>query len=75
MESFEDIDNIFGSGSKLSDTQKDEEWEKYKGKYVSWEGQITYKNLNVASGLRIGMMQNERLYVELKVGLAKRIKS
>jgi hypothetical protein len=74
VESFEDIDNIFGSGSKLSDTQKDEEWEKYKGKYVSWEGQITYKNLNVASGLRIGMMQNERLYVELKVGLAKKNK-
>jgi hypothetical protein len=74
VESFADLDNIFGigSGSKLSDTQKDEEWEKYKGKYVSWEGQILYKNLNVASGLRIVITQKAKGDVELKVSLAKK---
>lgn len=72
VESFEDLDNIFGKGSKLSDAQKDKEWEKYEGKYVSWMGQIVYKNLNVAAGLRIGMTQKERGDVELKIGLAKK---
>ena len=72
VESFDDLDSIFGKESKLSDIEKDAAWEKYVGKYVSWMGQITYKNLNVASGLRIGIMQKERAYVELKVSLAKK---
>jgi hypothetical protein len=43
IESFDDLNNIFGKESKLSDAQKDTTWEKYKGKYVSWMGQIVYK--------------------------------
>jgi len=74
VETFEDIDNIFGKGSNLSDAQKDEAWGKYKGKYVSWMGQIVYKNINVASGMRIGIMQKERGDVEVKVGVAKKNK-
>lgn len=74
VESFEDLDVLFGSDSSLSDIQKDEAWKKYEGKYVSWMGKIVYKNLNVASGLRIGMMQNEKRCVELKVGLSKKDK-
>ena len=74
VESFEDLDNIFGKGSNLSDVQKDKAWEKYKGKYVSWMGQIVYKNLNVATGLRLGITQKERGDVELKIGLAKKDK-
>ncbi|HHT9135939.1 MAG TPA: phospholipase D-like domain-containing protein [Candidatus Wunengus sp. YC60] len=74
VETFEDLDNIFGKGSNLSDAQKDEAWGKYKGKYVSWMGQIVYKNLNVASGLRIGMMQKEKGDVEVKFGRAKKEK-
>ncbi len=72
-ESFEDLDKIFGKGSNLSDAQKDKAWEKYKGKYVSWMGQIVHKNLNVASGLRV-MMQMESGDVEVKFGLAKKEK-
>ncbi|MEP9410534.1 MAG: hypothetical protein HRF42_03895 [Candidatus Brocadia sp.] len=72
IESFEDLDKIFGKESNLSDAQKDKAWEKYKGKYVSWMGQIVHKNLNVASGLRVMMMQKERCDVELKFGLAKK---
>lgn len=74
VESFEDLDRIFGKGSNLSDAQKDKAWEKYKGKYVSWMGQIVHKNLNVASGLRVMMMQKESGDVELKFGLAKKEK-
>ncbi|MFN3533099.1 MAG: phospholipase D-like domain-containing protein [Candidatus Brocadia sp.] len=74
VESFEDLDKIFGKGSNLSDAQKDEAWEKYKGKYVSWMGQIVHKNLNVASGLRVMMKQKESGDVELKFGLAKKEK-
>ena len=74
IESFDDLNNIFGKESKLSDAQKDIMWEKYKGKYVSWMGQIVYKNLNVASGLRIGIMQRDKGDVELKISLAKKDK-
>jgi len=74
VETFEDLDNMFGKGSNLSEAQKDEAWGRYKGKYVSWMGQIVYKNLNVASGLRIGMMQKEKGDIEVKVGLAKKDK-
>lgn len=76
VESFEDIDTIFGKGSNLSDVQKDDAWEKYKGKYVSWIGQIAYKNANVASGLRVGIMQraNNDIDIELRVGLSKKNK-
>lgn len=74
IESFEDLDKIFGKESSLSDAQKDKAWEKYKGKYVSWMGQIVHKNLNVASGLRVMMMQKEGGDVELKFGLAKKEK-
>ncbi len=72
VESFNDLDNIFSRTGSLSDAQKDEEWKKYEGKYVSWSGQILYKNLNVASGLRIVMTQKEKGDVELKVSLTKK---
>ncbi|MCR4320223.1 MAG: hypothetical protein NUV74_07840, partial [Candidatus Brocadiaceae bacterium] len=74
VETFEDLDNLFGKGSNLSEVQKDEAWGRYKGKYVRWLGQIVYKNLNVASGLRIGMMQKEKGDIEVKAGLAKKDK-
>ncbi|HLG30194.1 MAG TPA: hypothetical protein VI387_08300, partial [Candidatus Brocadiales bacterium] len=37
-------------------------------------GQIVYKNINVASGLRVGMTQKESGDVELKINLAKKDK-
>ncbi|MCF6158182.1 MAG: hypothetical protein E3K32_06365 [wastewater metagenome] len=74
VESFEDIDAIFSNKSKLTDSEKEEAWKKYQGKYVSWIGQIVYKNLSVASGLRIGIKQKEDKYIELKVSLSKKNK-
>lgn len=72
VDSFEDIDKIFGAGSALTDTQKDEAWEKYKGKYVNWTGQIANKNVNVAVGLRIGITNKERGDVELMAVASKK---
>ena len=36
-----DFCRIFGTQSKLSDLQKDEEIKKYKGKYVKWTGKVS----------------------------------
>lgn len=74
VESFEDMEGIFGKESTLSDAQKDEAWKKYEGKYVSWSGQIVYKNVNVATGLRVGITQKERGEVEVKFSMAKKEK-
>ncbi len=65
VDTFEDIDKIFGAKSTLTDAQKDAAWEKYKGKYVNWAGQIANKNINVAVGLRIGITNKEHGDVEL----------
>ncbi len=72
VESFDDLDKLFGKESGLSAEQKDTAWGKYRGKYVSWMGRIVSKNVNAATGLRIGIMQKESGDVELKVSLAKK---
>ncbi|MBV6518833.1 MAG: hypothetical protein DCC43_04750 [Candidatus Brocadia sp.] len=74
VESFEDLDSIFGKESKVSEAQKEIAWGKYKGKYVSWMGQIMCKNVNVATGLRMGMTQKTKGDVEVKISLAKKDK-
>jgi hypothetical protein len=38
--SYFDFDSIFGSTSSLTDIQKEEEWKKYEGKIVKWEGSV-----------------------------------
>ena len=73
-ESFADIDNIFGSGSTLSSAEKDETWKKYEGKYVRWEGQIVYKNLNAVSGLRVKIRQTDRGDVEIRLSIIQKDK-
>lgn len=71
-DTFEDIDKIFGAKSALTDAEKDAAWEKYKGKYVNWTGQIANKNINAAVGLRIGITNKERGDVELIAVASKR---
>lgn len=73
-ESFEDLDTIFGDKSNLTDNQKEDVWKRYEGKYVSWIGQIIYKNLTAASGLRMRMEQENKKYVEVKIGSSKKNK-
>ncbi len=72
VETFEDLDTIFGKGSSLPDEQKNVEWKKYEGKYVSWSGQIDYKDTNAASAIKVGITQREKGDVEVRFGPAKK---
>ncbi|MFO0795643.1 MAG: phospholipase D-like domain-containing protein [Candidatus Brocadiaceae bacterium] len=74
-ESFAEIDNIFGIGSTLSSAEKDEAWKKYEGKYIRWEGQIVYKNLNAVSGLRVKVRQKDRGDVEIRLSILQKDKA
>jgi hypothetical protein len=46
---FEAFEKTFGPASDLTPEQKDLEFERYKGKYVRWEGILVY--LNAAEGV------------------------
>ena len=39
---FNEIDQLFGDDSNMTDLQKDEAWKDYEGKCVEWEGELTY---------------------------------
>ncbi len=64
-DSFEDLYNIFGNYSKLTKEQKEDEWRKYKGKYVRWKGVVSYKGLSQDDWNRIGIRHNVYTNVEL----------
>ncbi len=49
-QSFEEVDDIFGADSKLTDLQKDELWKDYEGKYVTWTGELTYLKEGLGGG-------------------------
>jgi len=76
VESFEDMDNLFGEESVLSEKQKEERWGKYKGKYVSWIGKIVYKHSGNQNNVLIGFAQGdgEEGRMEIKVGNANKKK-
>jgi hypothetical protein len=75
IESFEDLENIFGKNSKLSDAQKEEAWKKYEGKYVNWEGQIAYKSVSDPSDFRVGIKHpTGKMNIEVKFSPAKKNK-
>ncbi len=63
--SFDDLFNIFGNYSKLTKSQKEDEWLEYKGKYVKWKGIISYKGLSQNDWNRIGIRHNVYTNVEL----------
>ncbi len=67
-ESFDDLLNIFGNYSKLTETQKKDSWGKYKGKYVRWEGIVNYKGLTKDDWNRAGIRHNVDTNVELVFG-------
>ncbi len=64
-DSFDDLFNILGNYSKLTKPQKEEEWHKYKGKYVRWKGVVSYKGLSQDDWNRIGIRHNVYTNVEL----------
>ncbi len=77
--SFDDLFNILGNYSTLTDSQKEDSWREYKGKYVRWEGIVNYKGSSKDDWNRIGIRHNVNTNVELmfdedKKGMIKVIK-
>ena len=71
-ESFDDLFDIFGKYSKLTESQKKESWGKYKGKYVRWTGIVNYKGLTSDDWNRAGIRHNVDTNVELMFGEDKK---
>ena len=67
-ESFEDLFNTFGNYSKLTESQKKDSWNKYKGKYVRWTGVVNCKGLSSDDWNRVGIRHNVSTNVELIFG-------
>ena len=67
-ESFDDLFNIFGNYSKLTESQKKESWNTYKWKYVRWTGTVNYKGLTNDDWNRTGIRHNVNTNVELLFG-------
>jgi hypothetical protein len=63
--SFDDLNKIFGKNSNLTDTQKEEQWDNYKGKYITWQGVVTYKGVGKNDWKRIGISHKAGTNAEL----------
>ncbi len=71
-ESFDDLFNILGNYSKLTESQKKDSWNTYKGKYVRWTGTVSYKGLTSDDWNRAGIRHNVGTNVELMFGEDKK---
>lgn len=70
--SFEELDKIFGEENRMTESQKDKLWEKYKGKYVRWKGMVVNRGLGRVSGLRMGIRQKEGTDIELNFDIERK---
>lgn len=76
--SFEEMNRLFGRESPLSKKEKKLRWDEYKGKYITWTGNISYLAWGLMSGSIMGVThkgENE-VVVYLKdeyEGYAKRL--
>ena len=52
---FEEINDLFGAGAKLTDLQKKEYWKKYDGQCVEWTGVLVHLDEGWLGGINIGM--------------------
>ncbi len=64
-DTFDDLFNIFGNYSKLTEQQKEDKWREHKGKYVRWKGVVSYKGLSQDDWNRMGIRHNVYTNVEL----------
>lgn len=56
---FEKLDSIFGLDSPYTDYQKEEMWKDYRGKYVTWAGEVNYVSEGLLGGLSVGFKYKE----------------
>ena len=52
---FEEVDSTFGLYSRFTDVQKEAAWKRYKGKCVSWVGELTHLDSGFLGGFKMGM--------------------
>jgi hypothetical protein len=57
---FEEVSEKFGTGSRLTEAQKREEWKKYQGRCVVWAGELSYVGDGFLRGLALGFKHNPR---------------
>lgn len=65
--SFEELDNLFGKESALSRREKNELWKNYKGKYVRWQGIVSYKGMGRVDWNRIGVSRQYGKNAEVEI--------
>ena len=65
--SFEELDKQFGRESKLSRSEKNELWKKYKGKYVRWNGVVSYKGMGRVDWNRVGVSRQHNKNAEVEI--------
>ncbi|MGR3219598.1 MAG: phospholipase D-like domain-containing protein [Candidatus Anammoxibacter sp.] len=68
--SFEEFDNLFGTESELTNTQKKKLWnEQYKNRYIKWKGTVCYKGVSLYDWNKIGVTHknNKEADVQIKV--------
>lgn len=63
--SFDDLFKIFGNYSTLTDAEKKDAWQEYKGRYVRWKGVVNYKGISKDDWDRVGIRHNVYTNVEL----------
>ncbi|MCF6155485.1 MAG: hypothetical protein E3K36_09575 [Candidatus Brocadia sp.] len=65
--SFDELDKQFGKKSMFSRSEKNELWKKYKGKYVRWQGVVSYKGMGRVDWNRIGVSRQQNKDAEVEI--------
>lgn len=66
--SFDELDKQFGKESMLSRSEKNRLWKDYKGKYVRWQGIVSYKGMGRVDWNRVGVSrQDNRNHAEVEI--------
>ncbi|MGR3319909.1 MAG: phospholipase D-like domain-containing protein [Candidatus Anammoxibacter sp.] len=74
--SFEDMNRLFGKGSALGRSEKKRKWKEYKGRYVTWSGNISYVAWGLITGDVIGVTHTggNEVVVNIKDEYANHVK-
>ncbi|GAN35191.1 MAG: hypothetical protein DYG83_05600 [Candidatus Brocadia sp. AMX2] len=65
--SFDALDKQLGKKSTFSRSEKNELWQKYKGKYVRWQGVVSYKGMGRVDWNRIGVSRQRSKNAEVEI--------
>ncbi|MGR3176605.1 MAG: phospholipase D-like domain-containing protein [Candidatus Anammoxibacter sp.] len=74
--SFEDMNRLLGKGSALGRSEKKRRWKEYKGRYVTWSGNISYVAWGLITGTIIGVNHSggNEVVVNIKDEYANHVK-